>query len=488
MKVLENIKPVRVFEYFEEICSIPHGSGNVDKISEYLVEFAKKHNLKYRQDESKNVIIWKDATEGYENASPVIIQGHMDMVAVKETDCDKDMENEGLDIEVVYDEELKTDVITAKGTSLGGDDGIAIAYALAILESQEIPHPALEVVITVDEEIGMLGAVALDASDLRGEMLLNIDSEDEGIFTVSCAGGATVCTSIPYKKEIVNGDVLEIRIDGFLGGHSGVEIHKDRANANVIMGRVLLKLIDAMEVRIITINGGEKDNAIAKLSEAALAVLPENIEKAKQIITDTIEAVREEYRSTDPDIHVTLNVIENQVLEVMSFSATVKVMMALVHMPAGVQRMSHDVEDLVQTSLNMGIMRTNETSVDLSFSVRSSKAIEKDFLIDKIRSLTELLGGEIAVSGEYPEWEYKQESKLRDTMVKAYKMIYNAEPVVEGIHAGLECGVFASKIKGLDCVSFGPQMRDIHTTTEILSIESTERTWKLLLKTLEELK
>lgn len=479
MKVLENLQPTSVFKYFEEICGIPHGSNNVDKISDYIVAFAKEHHLNYIQDESKNVIIYKDASEGYENSDTVIIQGHMDMVAVKETDCSKDLENEGLDLQV------DGDFISAKGTSLGADDGIAVAMALAILADDNIQSPAIEAVFTVNEEIGMLGATALDISSLKGKILLNADSEDEGVFTVSCAGGATVVCSIPMQLEPVNGQVLELRLDGFSGGHSGSEIHLGRANANVILGRILLNLVQEMDVRIITINGGEKDNAIAKLSEAALAVLPENMEKAKQIINTTFKEVQDEYKHTDSDMRLTMNELPDQLLQVTTVPTTIRTIMTLVNMPDGVQRMSHDVEGMVQTSLNLGILRTNEREISFSYSVRSSKASEKKFLIEKIRSLTELLGGQITVSGEYPAWEYKEDSKVRDIMVRAYKEIYGKEPVVEGIHAGLECGIFSSKIENLDCISFGPQMENIHTTNEKLSISSTERTWELLLKTLE---
>lgn len=482
MKVLENLQPTSVFKYFEEITQIPHGSKNVDKISNYLVDFAKEHNLKYIQDESKNVIIFKDASEGYENADTVIIQGHMDMVAVKEADCNKDMEKEGLDLEV------NGDYISAKGTSLGGDDGIAVAMALAILDDDSIKHPAIEAVFTVDEEIGMLGAAALDTSVLKGKILLNADSEDEGVFTVSCAGGGTVECKVPFQHEPVNGQIFEIKLDQFTGGHSGAEIHLGRANANVALGRILLNLVQNMDIRIISINGGEKDNAIAKLSEAAIAVLPENVDKVKQIVEETFEEIKDEYKHTDPDMRLTTNVLPSQVLDVATVPTTIRAIMTLVNMPHGVQKMSHDVEGLVQTSLNLGVLRTNKDDIIFTYSVRSSKDSEKKYLIEKIRSLADLLGEEISISGEYPAWEYVENSKVRDIMVDVYKEIYGKEPIVEGIHAGLECGIFSSKLEGLDCISFGPQMHDIHTTKEVLSIASTERTWELLLKTLERLK
>lgn len=482
MGVLEGKEPEKVFRFFEEIAAIPHGSGNVKQISDYLVEFAKNRNLKYRQDEKLNVIIWKDGTPGYEDADTVILQGHMDMVAVKTADCDKDMKKEGLELQT------DGDFLCAKGTSLGGDNGIAVAYALTVLDSDTIAHPPVEAVFTVDEEIGLLGAAYIDTSDLKGRKLLNMDSEDEGVFTVSCAGGATVECILSYHRAPTNARIIEIKIDGFTGGHSGVEIDKGRANANCIMGRILLNVFQNVGMRIVSANGGEKDNAIAKISEAAIAVLPETVEKTQEIIERTFAEVKEEYQPTDPNAKIQINVMEEGLCEAISDMATLSVVVSLATMPNGIQRMNPDMPQMVQTSLNLGILRTDEKTVTLSYAVRSSKETEKNFLIEKLRAMTEIFGGEIKVSGTYPGWEYKADSTLRDTAVKAYESLYGKEPVVEGIHAGLECGMFADKIENLDAISFGPSMKDVHTTDEKLSISSTERTWKLLVKILEMLK
>ena len=482
MGVLSELEPVKVFQFFEDICSIPHGSTNTKQISDYLVEFAKERNLRYRQDEKNNVIIWKEGSKGYENSEPVILQGHIDMVAVKVDGCEKDMEKEGLDLEI------NGDLISAKGTSLGGDDGIAVAYTLAILDDENIAHPPIEAIFTVDEEIGMLGADFIDVSDLKGRLFMNMDSEDEGIFTVSCAGGATVTCNLPYRTEPINAPVIEIRMDGFTGGHSGVEIDKGRVNANCAMGRVLLNLFQNVGMRLVAVNGGEKDNAIAKFSEAAIAVLPETVDKVKQIIEDTFYEIKDEYKVTDSDAKIAVNVIDSNLVEAFSDAATLATIIALVNMPNGVQRMNPEIEGMVQTSLNLGILRTERNAVKLSYAVRSSSESEKKFLIEKLRSLTEIFGGTVDISGEYPGWEYKADSRLRDVMVESYKELYGQEPVVEGIHAGLECGIFASKLPGLDAVSFGPQMNGIHTTNEVLSISSTKRTWELVVKTLAALK
>lgn len=489
MGVLSALEPAKVFQFFEEICSIPHGSGNVEQISNYLVDFAKERGLKYRQDEKYNVVIWKDGSKGYENAEPVILQGHMDMVAVKTADCPKDMEKDGLDLEV------NGDLISAKGTSLGGDDGIAVAYSLAILDDPDMPHPPLEVIITTDEEIGMLGAAYMDVSDIKGHLFLNMDSEDEGIFTVSCAGGATVTCKFPYERENVQAAVMRVSLDGFSGGHSGVEIDKGRANANVVMGRLLYSVMN--DVRLISINGGEKDNAIALSCQVEIAVPADKAEEVKNKMQETFAIVAEEYKVTDPNaaLHVEAGDADKadgtaQSTDVQALTAkdTAAVIQALLHMPYGIQRMNPEIEGLVQTSLNLGILRTNETSVDLSYAVRSASEHEKQFLIDKMDALAVLLGGTTEISGPYPGWEYRADSRLRDVLVDTYRELYGKDPVVEGIHAGLECGLFASKMGDIDAVSLGPQMEGIHTVNEVLSISSVQRTWELVTKALAALK
>ena len=489
MGVLSALEPAKVFQFFEEICSIPHGSGNVEQISNYLVDFAKERGLKYRQDEKYNVVIWKDGSKGYENSEPVILQGHMDMVAVKTADCPKDMEKDGLDLEV------NGDLISAKGTSLGGDDGIAVAYSLAILDDPDMPHPPLEVIITTDEEIGMLGVAYMDVSDIKGRLFLNMDSEDEGIFTVSCAGGATVTCKFPYERENVQAAVMRVSLDGFSGGHSGVEIDKGRANANVVMGRLLYSVMN--DVRLISINGGEKDNAIALSCQAEIAVPADKAEEVKNKMQETFAIVAEEYKVTDPNaaLHVEAGDADKadgtaQSTDVQALTAkdTAAVIQALLHMPYGIQRMNPEIEGLVQTSLNLGILRTNETSVDLSYAVRSASEHEKQFLIDKMDALAVLLGGTTEISGPYPGWEYRADSRLRDVLVDTYRELYGNDPVVEGIHAGLECGLFASKMGDIDAVSLGPQMEGIHTVNEVLSISSVQRTWELVTKALAALK
>lgn len=480
MGVLSDLKPYNVFHFFEEICSVPHGSGNVKQISDYLVSFAKERSLKYRQDEEYNVIIWKDGSAGYENAEPLILQGHMDMVAVKETDCPKDMEKEGLDLEI------NGDFISAKGTSLGADNGIAVAYTLAVLDDDTLSHPPLEAVFTVDEEIGMLGADFMDVSDLKGRMFLNMDSEDEGVFTVSCAGGSSATCRFPYHRETRQTAMLNISLDGFEGGHSGVEIDKGRANANLVMGRILYGIRDFAD--LISVNGGEKDNAIALSCEAEVAVPVHKAEEIKDKICTIFDIVAAEYKATDPDAQIQVECFGNESRQVMAKEDGAKIIQALLHMPAGIQRMNPEMKEMVQTSLNLGILRTEDDNVSLSYALRSSSESEKLFLQDKVSDLAALLGGTTEISGVYPGWEYRAESRLRDVFVDTYEELYGGKPVIEGIHAGLECGLFASKLGDLDAISMGPQMSGVHTVNEMLSISSAQRTWDLILKTLEKLK
>lgn len=477
---LDNLQPAEVLRYFEEICSIPHGSNNLEKISAYLVNFAKEHNLKYRQDESLNVIIWKEASSGYENYPTVILQGHMDMVAVKEDSSDKDMEKDGLDIYV------DGDYITADKTSLGGDDGIAVAYALAIMASDTIKHPAIEAVFTVNEEIGMLGAAAIDISDLKGKYMLNIDSEDEGVFTVGCAGGGLVECYIPAKRVVSSGRKITLTISGLTGGHSGVEIICQRANSNVLAGRILSRLRENFEFGVMDINGGEKDNAIAKFTTINMVLDEDDYEDFKTYIDSIAQELKAEFEITDPDMAITYETYtEDADYKCFEHDTLSKIIAALVMLPNGVGRMSLEIPGLVQTSDNIGVVRTDEDDMCIFCSVRSSVESEKEWLVNKIVSFIEFLGGFCKVSGTYPAWEYNAQSKLREHMVKQYTRLYGKEPVVETIHAGVECGMLADKLPGLDCISFGPDIIDIHTTKEKLSISSVERTWKLILAVLE---
>ncbi len=479
MGVLSELEPKDVFHFFEEITRIPHGSGNVDKISDYLVQFAKSRDLFYIQDKWKNVIIVKEATPGYEQEPAVILQGHMDMVAVKKPDCDIDMQTEGLRVAVDGDK------VYAEGTSLGGDDGIAVAYGLALLDSHAISHPRLEVVITVDEEVGMDGAREIDLSMLQGHRMLNLDSEDEGIFLTSCAGGARVDCHMPLQDNLMQGISYEITLGGLLGGHSGGEIHKERGNANCLFGRLLWNLIQAMPVGLISVKGGLADNAIPRETKAVLVIPPKYSALFAEITDDTASKIAAELSGKDPHFAVHVSESGKGEFSCVQPEDTKRLAAVLCTLPNGVQSMSADVPGLVETSLNLGILEKREDGLHAQFSVRSSVESAKHALIQKLAAVMALAGGTYEVSGDYPGWKYRTDSPLREKMVKLYRDMYGENPKVEGIHAGLECGILGSKIDDLDCVSFGPQMNDIHTTEETLSISSTKRVWEYLVRLLE---
>ena len=475
---LSGLEPTSVFAYFEEICAIAHGSGNTKAISDYLVRFAKAHDLRYIQDAANNVILFQEGTCGYEDHPPVILQGHMDMVCEKDADCTINMDTDGLD--VAHDGEY----VFAKGTTLGGDDGIAIAYALAILADISIPHPPLEVIITVDEEIGMLGADVIDLSMLKGRTLINIDSEEEGIFTVSCAGGATATLTLPAERRAVYGPCIKLVVDGLQGGHSGVEIHKNRANANKVMGELLGRVQAIMPLCITSFDGGAKDNAIPRSCQVTFVALGMNPERINDIAAQLQAEIRTRY--DEPDAVIYGDNVEALGGNAMSTEQTAKLIALLCAVPNGVQVMSKDIPDLVQTSLNLGIAKLEEDMV-LTFSVRSSVNEEKLALLAKLQELIRFHEGAYSQMGDYPAWEYRVDSPLRDTMVHVYRRMFAAEPQIVAIHAGLECGLLGEKLPGLDCVSIGPEMHDIHTSRERLGIASTRRTWEFLLEILKEL-
>ncbi len=478
MAVLENLEPKSVFGFFEQMSAIPHGSGNTKAVSDWLVSFAKERGLEYYQDELNNVIIIKEATPGYESADALIIQGHMDMVCEKTPDCQKDMAVEGLDLAI------DGDTVYAKGTTLGGDDGIAVAMGLALLDANDIAHPRLELVVTVDEETGMYGAIGLDVAPLKGSRLLNIDSEDEGVFTVSCAGGNISRCHLPLVRAPFDGEALTITVAGLQGGHSGIEINKGRGNANMVMGRVLSAVRKKTDMRLIAVNGGQKDNAIT--SACTASVLVSDAAAARTACAEMEGMLKTEYVITDPSVCVTVEAGESA--PAMDAATTARAVCMLTCLPSGVQVMSADIEGLVQTSLNLGVLTTNETEMLASFCVRSSVESQKAMIVDRLENLMEQLGGTVDVMGDYPGWAYQQESPLRDLLVEVYTEQYGKAPKVEAIHAGVECGMFMGKIPGLDCVSIGPDLRNVHTPREQMYISSVQRTWKMLLEVLKRMK
>lgn len=478
MGAAENLKPQKVFRYFEQICSIPHGSGNVDKLSDYLVDFAKERKLSYIQDELKNVIIIKEASLGYEGEEPVILQGHMDMVAVKKPGAEIDMEKEGLRLRI------EDDYLYAEDTSLGGDDGIAVAYALAILDDDEIAHPRLEVILTVDEEVGMDGARELDVSMLKGRRMLNLDSEEEGIILAGCAGGARVDWKLPVKWEYRNGSLFNIKIKGLKGGHSGAEINKERGNANCLLGRLLEQLRTLDGFCLAKLSGGLADNAIPREAEAAVLIEGKTEESFLKTVRETEKEIRNELRVKDAGFSIEVSRLKETDCDCLSSDCMEGIINLLYCAPNGIQAMSAEIEGLAETSLNLGIIELDKENFTAQFSVRSSLESAKRALIIKLKKIAGMAGADQTVRGDYPGWEYRPDSPFRETAVKVYERMFGKEPKIEAIHAGLECGLLASKIENLECISIGPDMKDIHTTEERLSISSAERVWNYVLELL----
>ena len=476
-------KMEKYLEYFYEIASIPHGSGNIKAISDYLKNFAMENGFYVRQDEKNNIVIIRDAHPELADHEPVILQGHMDMVAVKTADTKKNMEEEGLDLYV------EDNVLRARGTSLGGDDGIAVAYIMAILTG-EYKTPRIEAIITVDEEIGMLGASFLDVKDITAKRMINIDQEEEGIILTSSAGGKVSYCNLPLERVSREGIKYSIVICGLSGGHSGTEIDKYRGNANVIMGRLLQKINKEISYELISINGGLMDNAIPRECSADIIIDKENIEKLEELVSLFENTIKNEYKSNEPDVMIYCeidDITEPVKQEVLTESMKKRVIALLLTLPDGVIKMSLDEENLVQTSCNIGIVRTSKDEFSVNLCLRSSMESEKEALSDKIMYITEIAGGVYSETGSYPAWEYRNDSPLRDVVLDVFKMTYGKEPVVCGIHAGLETGIFYNKMSDMDIVSIGPDILDIHTPKEKLSISSTERVYNLVLEILRRL-
>lgn len=480
MQTLKKLTSHRVFYYFNEISKIPHGSGDMEKIADYCVNFAKKHSLRYYLDDAKNVIVYKSATKGFENAEPVILQGHLDMVCQKTADNKIDFLRDGLEL---Y---LDGDFLKAKGTTLGADNGIAVAMILSILESDEFSHPEIEAVFTTDEETGMLGATALDMSKLNAKRMINLDSEDEGVVTVSCAGGADVKITLPVSYEKKNGTALKITLCGLLGGHSGVDINKNRCNADILMGRVLNEIAEKVQFDIISVNGGDKVNAITNRCEAV--VLTQNQEELIKEFNTCLKEIKTEINSFESGLEYDILSVGSGEFNVMDGLSTSGVIFALCQIPNGIIKMSEDIENLVETSLNLGILKTEENAVIFNSALRSNKEADLRKLMAEMVSFAEKTNAESYVSGYYPPWEYRADSPLREAYLSVYKKLYNTDAKSEAIHAGLECAVFASRIDDIDCIAIGPTLCDVHTVNEKADVYSIDRTYKLLLEILGDLK
>lgn len=479
MKKIKDLQPERVFAYFEKISSIPRGSGNMKAIADFCVDFAKQHSLKVVRDDANNVVIFKDASAGYENSEPVILQGHLDMVCQKTDDCKIDFEKDGLELYV------DGDFLKAKGTTLGADNGIAAAMIMAVLESDTISHPPIEAVFTTDEEIGMIGAGKLDMSILKGKKMINLDVEEPELLTVSCAGGSDFTINIDKNTRKANGRKITITLKGLKGGHSGVEIDSGRINADILAGRILSFAKNNFDFEIISINGGDKANAIPNACEIELCVNDKGCVEKLQSCIDTIKT---EIRTREPDFTAIITDSGDGEYSVLGEDAKEKLIIILLTAPNGVLQMSADIENLVETSMNLGIMKTEENSILLHFSLRSNKQSALDFLEEKLTAFADYAGVKSDRFGHYPPWEFKENSPLQSLYKKIYNEQFGEETKIVAIHAGLECGIFASAIKDFDCIAIGPRMFDIHTVNERLSISSTAEMFNLLKNLLKECK
>ena len=484
---INELSPSEVFSYFQEICAIPHGSGNTGMIADYCLEFAKLHGLKARKDTSDNVVIFKAGSSGYEDCEPVILQGHLDMVCEKEPDCDIDMSVQS--IKVCTDGKM----VWADGTTLGADDGIAVAFILAVLASDTIAHPPIQAVLTSDEEIGMLGARDLDTSDLTAKRLINIDSESEGILYVSCAGGVRAECDIPVVYEDAADWVADGAIDVqngsvcFEAKISGVEIHKQHTNAIRLLASLLSHASGAADFRLVSLSGGGKENAIPKEAKAVVSVRSCDATTFEQSIKESEAVWMQEIRATEPYAKIEVEKTDAVADKVLDFHSTANVIYALWLSPDGVYKMSQEIKGMVQTSLNLGTAYLEDDKLVYKYLIRSNTAAGKKLLLERVTTFAKHLSGKVVTMSDYPAWEYKSDSQLRKICVDSFTNVYGHEPEVTSIHAGLECGILAGKMPGVDMISFGPTLESVHTPDECMDAGSVERTWEYLLEILKSL-
>lgn len=496
---INELSPSEVFSYFQEICAIPHGSGNTGMIVDYCLEFAKLHGLKARKDAADNVVIFKAGSSGYEDCEPVILQGHLDMVCEKEPDCDIDMSVQS--IKACTDGKM----VWADGTTLGADDGIAVAFILAVLASDTIAHPPIQAVLTSDEEIGMLGARDLDTSDLTAKRLINIDSESEGILYVSCAGGVRAECNIPVEYEDVaggskndgaqdyayslhNGSVcFDVKISGLAGGHSGVEIHKQHTNAIRLLASLLSYASGAADFRLVSLSGGGKENAIPKEAKAVISVRSCDVTTFEQSIKESAAVWLQEISASESNAKIELEKTDAVADKILDSHSTANVIYALQLSPDGVYKMSQEINGMVQTSLNLGTAYLDTDKLVYKYLIRSNTAAGKKLLLERVTTFVKHLSGKVVTMSDYPAWEYKSDSQLRKICVESFANVYGHEPEVTSIHAGLECGILAGKMPGVDMISFGPTLKSVHTPDECMDVASVERTWAYLLEILKSL-
>lgn len=477
--ILADLEPKSLFKFFGEILSIPRPSKHEEKMTEYLVNWAKERNLEYVSDEIGNVIIRKGATKGKENSPWVCLQSHIDMVCEKNSDKDFDFEKDAI-VPKIEGEWLKAD-----GTTLGADDGIGVATALAILDANDIEHGPIECLFTVDEETGLSGAEALSADVLKSRILLNLDSEDEGEIFIGCAGGIDTVAKLPYdKEETPEAPAFKIMVKGLKGGHSGDDINKGLACANKILNRILWSLDKEMDLRLSCFEGGNLRNAIAREANATFVVAQADVELMKEIVEKFAVDLKYEFRTTEPDMQITLTESEKPafVVDMLSQDNLLNVLYACPH---GVLAMSREIPGFVETSTNLASVKMKEDHFFITTSQRSSVESAKYAAAYRVESCFLLAGADVEHGDGYPGWAPNPESKILKIAVDAYKKLFNKEPIVRAIHAGLECGLIGEKYPGMDMISYGPTLRGVHSPDERLEIKTVELYWKHTLEILK---
>lgn len=480
--IITDRKPEKLFHFFEDISAIPRGSKNEKAISDYLVTFAKKRNLWVYQDTMHNIIIKKAGCNGGENASPVMLQGHLDMVCEKRADTDHDFTSEGLRL-------LEKDgILTADGTTLGADNAVAIALMLTLLDDNALSHPPLECVFTTEEEIGLGGAKALDKSLIKARTMINMDSEEEGVATVSCAGGVRVELIRPIQRKQEKGTLLELDLTGLLGGHSGMDIQKERANANLLMARVLMNLLTKTDGMLVNVCGGSKDNAIPRECLASILYKDERQAQDASCTAQTLlNIIALELEGFEPGFSCKISIHPNETARVVSKEDTQAFLGAILLAPNGVQKRNINQDGFVVTSSNLGVIRTNDSTLHIVLSPRSSCSSLQEEIKERILLLARTFGFTVECSGEYPGWDFQEHSRIRTVFQKAYQKLFNRELRIEAIHAGLECGLFSDAIPGLDAIAVGPSIYNCHTPDESLPLDSFERFYQLMIAVLQNL-
>lgn len=473
-------QPERLFHFFEDISAIPRGSSNEKAVSDYLVAFAKERGLWYHQDALHNVIIKKPASAGAEDKPAVMLQGHLDMVCEKLAGIDHDFEKDGIDLIV------KDGVLTANGTTLGGDNGAAVALMLAVLDDDTLAHPALECVFTTQEETGLTGAAGLDKSLISARTMINLDSEEEGIATVSCAGGMRFTMTRPITRHTASGKLLTIDVSGLLGGHSGTDINKERQNGIILLARLINRVLHETGAQLASFAGGSKDNAIPREVCAVLVCSDADIEKAQSIAEAMAADFAAELVPFEPDFKCTISV-KDGAAEVLSEADAKSFISAICLAPNGVRRRNLKQDGFVVTSLNLGVARMDDTTASLVFAPRSSVASLQNYTTDCLYLLAETFGFDCDIAGAYPGWSFAEESPIRDTFIASYRELFDADLKIEAIHAGLECGLFSDALPGLDAIAVGPTIRGCHTPDEYLPLDSFERFYSLLTDVLSRL-